>query len=142
MHTQHTKEDLIAKAVPTLLAVANQVGTSRLDHLTDDAIDALTLQISGMLCPIVEEIRSGNQELRLELQPTLRDVIQRGQIQQRLFTHLQGYAGDNFTLDWLYQQLYERNGYVDVWNLTCYRKQAFQPIAFTSSMTSQGVWYW
>ncbi len=128
MHTQHTKEDLIAKAVPTLLAVANQVGTSRLDHLTDDAIDALTLQISGKLYPIVEEIRSGNQELRLELQSMLSDVVQRGQIQQRMITQPQGYAGDYLTLDWLYQQPYEGNRHDDVWNRFCYRQQASRAV--------------
>lgn len=128
MHAQHLHEDLIAKAVPTLLAVANTIGNSRLDDLTDETVDDITLQISGKLHPIVEEIRAGNQSLRLELQSMLSDVVQRGQIQQRMIAQPQGYAGDYLTLDWLYQQPYEGTRHDDLWNRFCYRQQASRAV--------------
>lgn len=107
MRTHNHHEELTAKAVPTLLAVANTIGNSRLDELTDETVDDITLQISGKLHPIVEEISAGNQALRLEFQSMLPDVVQHGQIQKRMIAQPQGYARDYLTLDWIYQQPYE-----------------------------------
>jgi len=127
-HHHHHPTDLIARALPTLLSVANAVSSSTLDTLTNDHVDELTLHLSTQLLPIVEEIRLGNTQLRTELHQMIGDVVQRGIIQQRMISQPQGYAGDYLTLDWIYQQPYEGNRRDDLWNRFCYRQQASRAV--------------
>ena len=137
MYHQHPSSDLLAAAAPALLAAANRIGSSQLHDLTDQAVDDLTRQVSAELYPIVEEIRAGNQGLRIELQTMLADVVSRGQIQQRMISQPQGYAGDYLTLDWLYQQPYEGNRRDDLWNRFCYRQQASRAVRSRITIISE-----
>lgn len=128
MSTLQRQADLITRALPTFLAVANAVSASTLDTLTNDHVDELSLHLSTQLLPIVEEIRLGNTQLRTELHHAIGDVVRRGIIQQRMITQPQGYAGDYLTLDWIYQQPYEGNRRDDLWNRFCYRQQASRAV--------------
>ncbi|MBK6291689.1 MAG: class I SAM-dependent methyltransferase [Ignavibacteria bacterium] len=128
MYTRQTNTALLEQALPSLLSVADHVSGSRLDELTNGRVDDLTRTISTHLLPIVEEIRLGNASLRTELHSTMGNVVRRGQIQSRMITQPQGYAGDYLTLDWIYQQPYEGSRQDDVWNRFCYRQQASRAV--------------
>lgn len=128
MSPTHDNSELLADAVPSLLALASRIERSRLFDLTHETVDDVSQALSRHLMPVVEAIRAGNPGLQSELQRILDPYTRRGQMQSRLISQPQGYAGDYLTLDWIYQQPYEGSVHDDVWNRFCYQQQASRAV--------------
>jgi len=115
--------------IPAIRSMAARLDGHSLSELTVDRVEAIVADMNYLLKPIVTDVRrTGQRSVLNTMRGSLIDYIGRGRIQDRMISKPRGYSGDYLTIDWLYQQPFDGDHRVDVWNRLSYAQQAARAV--------------